>query len=99
MAEDCNVSLQTVSVTLKLLMDANFLRKKQSGVYIVNPDVIYKGTHAARLNVLNQYNSAERIIMTDEEKLSNIEQSIKTLQYKADKLRTKCQVNEAIPVL
>ena len=98
MAEDCNVSLQTVSVTLKLLMDANFLRKKQSGVYIVNPDVMYKGTHAARLNVLNQYNSAERIIMTDEEKLSNIEQSIKTLQYKADKLRTKCQVNEAIPV-
>lgn len=98
MAEDCNVSLQTVSVTLKLLMDANFLRKKQSGVYIVNPDVIYKGTHAARLNVLNQYNAAERIIMTDEEKLSNIEQSIKTLQYKADKLRTKCQVNDAIPV-
>lgn len=98
MAEECGVSLQTVSVTLKLLMDVDFLRKKQSGVYIINPNVLYKGTRSARLNVLNQYLTLDVTTMTDEEKISNLEQSVKTLQHKIDKLKTKCKVDSAIPV-
>lgn len=98
MADKSGVSLQTVSITLKLLMDADFLRKKQSGVYIVNPSVIFKGTRSARLNILNQYSESEHIQLTDEERLSNIEQSIRTLQNQANRLRTKCQVNNIKPV-
>lgn len=98
MADKSGVSLQTVSITLKLLMDADFLRKKQSGVYIVNPSVIFKGTRSARLNILNQYAESEHIQLTDKERLSNIEQSIKTLQNQANRLRTKCQIDNIKPI-
>ena len=50
MAEDCNVSLQTVSVTLKLLMDANFLRKKQSPIIVllclkISKEIVQRSCH------------------------------------------------------
>ena len=63
--------------------DADFLRKMSSGVYIVNPDIVFKGTKNKRMNILNQYSQATRIEMTDEEKLNNILDSIKQLEAKA----------------
>lgn len=87
LAGKSGVSLQTVNVTMKLLMDADFLRKRSSGVYIVNPDIIFKGTRNKRMNILNQYSNAQKIEMTDEEKLDNILRSIKTLERKAEMLK------------
>lgn len=83
LAEESGISLQTVNLTMKLLMDADFLRKMSSGVYIVNPDIVFKGTKNKRMNILNQYSQATRIEMTDEEKLNNILDSIKALEAKA----------------
>lgn len=57
-AQETGTSIFTVSTTMKVLQEADFLRMLQSGVYIVNPNVIYKGTHQSRLNVLTQYQSA-----------------------------------------
>ena len=59
-AEKSGISLKTVSVTTKALMDSNFLRKINSGAYCINPDVLFKGTRNGRLNVLLQYNSLEQ---------------------------------------
>lgn len=53
--EETKMSLQTISDTLKALMSSNFLKKKHSGCYIVNPDVLFKGTRCGRMNVLIQY--------------------------------------------
>ena len=54
-AKKSGISLDTVRVTMKALMDSNFIRKINNGAYCVNPDVLFKGTRTGRLNVLLQY--------------------------------------------
>ncbi len=54
-SEKSGISLKTVSVTMKALLDSNFLRRRNGGCYIVNPDILFKGTRNGRLNVLLQY--------------------------------------------
>lgn len=93
LSEQIGVSYQTVSTTIKILLDADFLRKVQSGVYMVNPDVVFKGTRQKRLNVLNQYDSAEYIPLSDEEKLDNLNRSIMELQKQAEAIRSKIDKN------
>lgn len=56
-AERSGISYQTVSLTLKALIESNFLIKINSGAYRVNPDVLFKGGKQNRLNVLLQYQS------------------------------------------
>lgn len=53
--EETKMSMDTIRKTMKLLMESNFLKKKHSGCYIVNPNVVYKGSHQGRMNVLVQY--------------------------------------------
>ena len=72
LADRTGMSLETVRVTMKLLLDADFLRKQATGVYIVNPDIVFRGSRTARLNVLNEYAASERIALSDEEKLRNL---------------------------
>lgn len=60
-SEKSGISLKTVSVTMKTLLDSNFLRKINGGAYCVNPDVLFKGSRNGRMNVLIQYNSLEQI--------------------------------------
>lgn len=88
-ADKSGVGLDTVRITMKILLDADFMRKQQNGVYIVNPDVLYKGSRSGRMNVLNQYNTAERAELTDEEKLSNLMDSITKLLQQAEVLKEK----------
>lgn len=54
-AEKSGISLDTVRVTMKSLMESNFLERINQGAYRVNPDVVFKGTRGGRLNVLYQY--------------------------------------------
>ena len=49
------ISYQTVADTMKALIDCNFMTKLQDGVYIINPDCIFKGSHKNRMSVLIQY--------------------------------------------
>lgn len=69
-SEKSGISLKTVSVTMKALLDSNFLRKINGGAYCVNPDVLFKGTRNGRMNVLIQYNSLEQMQKAEEEKTS-----------------------------
>lgn len=54
-ADKSNISLETVRITMRSLMDSNFLERINQGAYRVNPDVIFKGGKTDRLNVLYQY--------------------------------------------
>lgn len=54
-ADQLNISLDTVRKTMTALQEADFLRKVQAGVYQVNPDIIFKGSQKDRLNVLTVY--------------------------------------------
>ena len=86
-ASQSGMSLDTVRITMKLLMDADFMRKAQNGVYVINPNLVFKGTRNARMNVLNQFTSAEYVPLSDEERLNNLMVSIDALNARADALR------------
>ena len=59
-AKNSGISLYTVSETLKVLMDSNFLQKINSEAYRVNPNVLWKGGKSARMNVLFKYHQNEK---------------------------------------
>ena len=40
-ASQSGMSLDTVRITMKLLMDADFMRKAQNGVYVINPNLVF----------------------------------------------------------
>lgn len=58
-AEKTGMSTKTVTETLKALISSNFLQKVQSGVYRVNPDIVFKGGKNDRINVLLQYQETD----------------------------------------
>lgn len=59
MSEKSGISLETVRITIKTLIDGEFLVKQNQGVYRVHPDRIFKGGSNNRMNVLLQYNQAK----------------------------------------
>ena len=75
MADKSGISLETVRVTIKTLIDGEFLVKQNQGVYRVHPDRIFKGSGNNRMNVLLQYNQAKK--ETTETKKTKIKESIK----------------------
>lgn len=54
-AEDCKVSLPVVTETFKLLMEINAIKKVQNGVYLLNPEIVFKGSGEQRMNILLRY--------------------------------------------
>lgn len=58
-AEKTKMSTKTVTETLKALISSNFLQKVQSGVYRVNPNIVFKGGKNQRIDVLLQYRATE----------------------------------------
>lgn len=57
MAEETGLSENTVILTMKELQKGNppFLKKLQSGVYVVNPEILYKGNHRGRMGIIYQF--------------------------------------------
>lgn len=60
-SEKSGISYQTVSRTMKSLIESNFLQQINQGAYRINPNIIFKGTRSGRLNVLYQYNSKDKL--------------------------------------
>lgn len=89
MAERCGVSVKTVTETIRILLESDFLRTTAAAVYSINPNVLYKGSHQARLNVLHQYNKTDKKVLTDEEKIANLKKIIDTAQAEIAKLQYK----------
>ena len=63
--EKSGISYDTVSRTMKSLIDSNFLVQINRGAYRVNPDVLFKGGKGARMNVLLKYHEAKKEKQTD----------------------------------
>ena len=49
-SEKSGISYQTVSRTMKSLIESNFLQQINQGAYRINPNIIFKGTRSGRLN-------------------------------------------------
>lgn len=58
-AESCNVSVQTVTDVMKILMKADVIKMEQQGVYMLNPEVVFKGGNQQRMNVLIRYKNCD----------------------------------------
>ena len=66
-AEKSGISLSTVALTMKTLQKQDFLRKINSGAYIVNPNMLFKGKKNARMAVLFDYSEAKAPQNEDDE--------------------------------
>lgn len=58
-AKGSKVSLRTVSNIMKALQKGNFLVKKSSGVYIINPQIIIKGNENKKRMVVEYYRDVQ----------------------------------------
>lgn len=88
-AEKTHISLDTVRVTMKLLLEADFLRRVNQGCYVVNPDVVFKGSRTGRLNVLNTYTDAEKHEASEvsvDDKIKSLQATIASLTEALEKL-------------
>lgn len=56
-AEKSGVSYDTVQRTIKLLLSKEFLKKVQTGVYQVSPEIMLKGTDHKKQLLLNYYDA------------------------------------------
>lgn len=61
-SEQSHISLDTVSKTMKALQEGSpaFLVKINSGAYMVNPDVIWKGSYKSRMGIVFDYKDTEK---------------------------------------
>lgn len=91
-ADAMGVSLDTVNATMKALLQADFLRRKNQGCYIVNPNVIFKGTRSGRMNVLTQFGALTKdkpAEITPQEKYDQLVSSAQALLAEAEKIKAK----------
>jgi DNA-binding transcriptional regulator YhcF (GntR family) len=59
LAGETGISKETVSATLQIL-EKNGIIKRKIGVIFISPDVIFRGSHNKRMNVLIQYRAVSQ---------------------------------------
>ena len=98
MSTEIGCSYQTVAVTMKVLQDADFLRKLHSGVYMVNPDIVFKGSRNQRLALCMDYHSAEykKAEFSKDEKITMLKDSIAELRRQLSELEAEDAVDVEI---
>ena len=55
------VSRPTIATIMKKLQENDFIKKVQSGVYMVNPDIVMKGNDPKRHFLISYYQADEPI--------------------------------------
>ena len=63
-----------------MLIDTNLLKKVRNGLYMLNPDVLFKGGNKQRLNILMKYKEISEF----DEKGERIEERKKIEEKKED---------------
>ena len=57
--KDIRVSRPIIVNTIKSLIEKNFMKRIQTGVYQVNPNLVVKGSTGKRINLLIQYKNID----------------------------------------
>ena len=60
-AQDVGVSRPTIATIMKKLQENNFIKKVQSGVWFVNPNILMRGNDNKRQILLSYYTSDEPV--------------------------------------
>jgi len=72
MAREIGVSLPVVNETLKLLIESKAIKKVSSGVLMLNPEIIFKGSHSRRMSIMLRYTKTETIEQEQEKQQETI---------------------------
>ena len=91
-AKDVGVSRPTIARIMKKLQANNFVKKIQSGLWLVNPNILMKGNDTKRQILLSYYQSDEPIneITMERIKRQQIDHKHGEIQYEeAKKLRNR----------
>lgn len=90
-ADKTGVSYKTVADTMKYLQGADFVRKHGSGYYMVNPDIIYKGSYQRRCIAMGNYCQIplDHTTNSDEIRLQDLQNSISRLQRKEKSIQNR----------
>jgi len=79
-ADMSGVGIKTVNLTMQILTKADFLRKVNQSVMMINPNIIYKGRRQSRVNMLNIYHDATPYSTSDEQKLEELKAVAERIQ-------------------
>lgn len=92
-ADKTDTSYKTVADTMQQLLNSDFLRKHSSGYYMVNPDIIFKGSYQRRCIAYKTFSHTpySNIIDNDETRLKEVQRTISRLQSREKKLQAKIE--------
>lgn len=85
-ADKTGCSYKTVADTMQVLLNNDFLRRLGSGRYMVNPDIIFKGSYQRRAAALKKYFQAP---LTNSP--GNPEAKLRTVQNNIERLKKQEQ--------
>lgn len=90
-AEQTETSPATVQQVINAFTGCGFIRRVSSGVYMVDPSTVYRGTHASRIGVAQIYQSLgesdEPTTPSIDEQIEQVTSSIADLQKRLDTLK------------
>lgn len=88
-SKETGISVETVRVTIKKLIECDFLRREVKGVYMVNPEVLFRGQTSSRMNALFRFSAIDNDTPSSTTKrmeLKSVEKSMGAMQKKAVRL-------------
>ena len=91
-AKKLGYSIMTVHTTINLLLECNFIKRAGIGVYLVNADHLFKGSHKNRINILKKYHDLENDevrALTNEQKIKNLRKTQQKIQQQIAMLKNK----------
>lgn len=88
-SEKAEASYATVAETMETLQEKDFLRRRSSGSYIINPDIIFWGSYGKRVQAYKAYHELEVKKDKDYEQkqLEKTNREIRKLQARAERLQ------------
>lgn len=91
LSKETSISYAVVARTMKELQEIDFLRKHNTGMYIVNPDIIFRGTYQRRCRVAVEYDRLGRQHQMDsyEDALLSVQKNISRLKRKEKSIQKK----------
>lgn len=97
-AEKKGVSYKTVADTMKQLLQTDFIRKHSSGYYMVNPNIVFKGSYQRRCRAWNIYNqlAPDQAVNSQEIQLQNIQNKISRLRKQEETLKNKIEYTKLL---
>lgn len=98
-SEKAEASYATVAETMETLQEKDFLRRRSSGSYIINPDIIFWGSYGRRVQAYKAYHELEvkKDTNSEQKQLEKTNREIRKLQARAERLQKNIDLKNFSP--